>query len=52
MVGMVVSSKHATLHELQTVYGVQDLYNLAELIAVDAYNSRAVIEAQQHANGN
>ncbi len=46
MVGMVVSSRHATLRELQTVYGVLDLYNLAELVAVDAHNARAVAEAQ------
>ena len=52
IVGMVVSSKHATLYELQTVYGVRDLYNLAELVAVDAHNARALTEAQQNANGN
>jgi hypothetical protein len=45
LVGMVVSSRHATLHELQTVYGVQDVYNLAEMIIVDAHNKRAVNEA-------
>jgi hypothetical protein len=43
---MVVSSKLATLHELQTVYGVRDLYNLAELVAVDAANHRTMSEAQ------
>jgi hypothetical protein len=30
----------ATLHELQTVYGVLDLYNLLEIAAVDAANVR------------
>jgi hypothetical protein len=34
----VISSKLATLHELQTVYGVEDLYNLLEIVAVDNYN--------------
>lgn len=41
---MIVSSGHATLNELQTVYGVKDAYDLAELIAVDSYNRR---EAQK-----
>jgi hypothetical protein len=43
---MVVSSKLATLHELQSVYGAFDCYNLAELIAVDAYNTRVLSEEQ------
>ena len=46
IVGMVVSSRLATLHELQTVYGVQDLYGLAEVVTVDAYNRRKATEAQ------
>ena len=33
-----MSSKLATLHELQTVYGIQDLYDLLEVLAVDNYN--------------
>lgn len=28
------------LHELQTVYGLQDLYDLIEIGAVDAHNRR------------
>ena len=35
---MVVSSGMATLHELQTVYGVEDVYNLAEIVSVDNHN--------------
>lgn len=31
-------SKLATLHELQTVYSVRDLYDLVEIAAVDGYN--------------
>lgn len=45
MIGMIVSSGHATLHELQTVYGVEDCYNLAEIIAVDSHNRNAVAKA-------
>ena len=33
-----MSSKLATLHELQTVYGIKDLYDLLEVLAVDNYN--------------
>jgi hypothetical protein len=37
---MVCSSELATLNELQTVYGVRDLFNLCEVIAVDSHNRR------------
>lgn len=33
-----MSGRHATLHELQTVYGIMDAYNLLELMTVDAVN--------------
>ncbi len=44
LVGMVVSSQLATLRELQSDYGVMDLYNLAEIVTVDAHNRRALTE--------
>lgn len=44
LIGMIVSSEHATLNELQTVYGVRDAYDIAELISVDTHNRR---EAQK-----
>ena len=34
----MISSRLATLKELQTVLGVQDLYDLLEVIAVDRAN--------------
>lgn len=40
MCGMVISARLATAHELQTVYGVADLFNLCEVIAVDSHNRR------------
>jgi len=40
MIGMCVSGKLATLNELQTVYGVRDLFDMIEIISVDAYNYR------------
>jgi hypothetical protein len=29
----------ATLHELQTVYGLQDAYDLLEVAQIDGYNA-------------
>lgn len=48
---MVVSSRLATLRELQTDYGVLDLYNLAELVSVDAVNHKTVMDTR-NGNGN
>lgn len=41
-VGTVVSSGKATLIELQTVYGLEDLYKLLEISGVDAHNQRVI----------
>jgi hypothetical protein len=38
-IGTVVSSRLATLTELQTVYGVADLYDMLEVVSVDRYNT-------------
>jgi hypothetical protein len=37
----------ATLHELDTIYGVEDLYDMIEILEIDARNRRAVQKAQQ-----
>lgn len=34
----MVASRLATYYELQTIYGVEDLYNLIEVLAVDSHN--------------
>lgn len=47
MLGMVISSKLATLNELQTIYGIEDLYLLIEIVAVDNYNDYLI--NQKHA---
>ncbi len=46
-IGMIVSDGKATLHELQSVYGVRDLFDLAEVISVDAYNRREIDKQAQ-----
>jgi hypothetical protein len=37
----------ATLHELQTVYGLRDLWDMLEILSVDAHNERAVALASR-----
>ena len=41
---MVVSNKMATLHELDTVYSLEDVYDMAEIIMVDNYNASLKLE--------
>lgn len=36
-----MSAGLATLHELRTVYGLEDLYDILEVVLTDSYN-RAV----------
>ena len=38
VIGALVSAKLATLHELQTIYGTADAYDLVEVLAVDRTN--------------
>jgi hypothetical protein len=40
VIGAAVSTGLATLHELDTVYSVEDVYLLLEIAAVDRYNAR------------
>ena len=37
-----MSKKYATLHELETVYGGEDAYNMFEIISVNNYNEELV----------
>lgn len=39
-IATVVSSGKATLHELDTVYGVEDLWDMLEIISIEAHNQR------------
>ena len=40
IIGACISHKAATLHDLQTVYSLQDAYDLLEIVNVDAHNQR------------
>ncbi len=39
VVASVISAGKATLHELQTIYGLEDLYDMLEIVIVDNYNN-------------
>lgn len=36
----MISARLATLHELSTIYGIEDVYDMLEISAVDAHNRR------------
>lgn len=38
IIAVLISRKMATLHELQTVYGLEDVYDMLEIITIDDYN--------------
>lgn len=38
-IAVVISNGKATLAELQTAYGLEDLFDLLEVVLVDNYNS-------------
>ena len=40
LIGAVVSTGKATLHELDTVYSIEDCFDLLEISAIDSHNRR------------
>lgn len=46
-IATVVSSKLATLYELDTVYGVEDLWRLLEINTIDNYNQMIANRSQE-----
>jgi hypothetical protein len=44
-IGFVVTSGLATLAELQTIYGLEDLWDLIEIHAVNSHNAAKVRNA-------
>jgi hypothetical protein len=48
MLGVIITRRLATLHELQTVYSIDDAVELYEIAAVNNYNEwRASEEAKR-----
>ena len=43
--GVIVARRLATLHELQTVYSLEDALSMGEIIAVQNYNEWVALEA-------
>ncbi len=41
----MISRGLATMHELDTVLGTEDLYDLIEIVAVDSYNHAVMMNA-------
>jgi hypothetical protein len=44
LIGTLVSSRLATLRELQEVYGLQDAYDLLEVLTVDRCNHAILVQ--------
>ena len=47
MIGSVVNSRLATLYELETIYGIEDLYNLYEIIIIKVANEQKMMDKAQ-----
>jgi len=43
-IGTIIAEGKATLHELKTIYSLQDMYDLYEIIAVQRYNEHLAYE--------
>ena len=39
MIGTLIAKRIATMHELDTVYGTKDIYDMLEIVAIDDYNN-------------
>ena len=46
-IGGIISSGRATLLELQTVYGLEDAYDLMEIAQIDAHNESLARKAAE-----
>lgn len=44
MIGSVVNSRLATLNELESVYGLEDLYNLYEILLIKTANEQILLK--------
>lgn len=46
-IGAVIGAGMATLHELNTVYGAEDVYDMIEVLNVRAHNRHLIEEAMR-----
>ncbi len=47
VIGAVISSGLATLHELDEVYSLEDAYDLLEVARIDIHNQNVMREAKK-----
>ena len=47
LVAAVIEGGKATLHECQTIYGLEDLYDIMEVMIVAAHNNALVADASR-----
>ena len=45
VIATLVSKRMATLRDLQEFYGTQDIYDMLEIVAIDAHNDSIMREA-------
>lgn len=43
----MIAQRLATLAELESVLGLEDVYDLLEVMGVDAYNRRVIAKAEE-----
>lgn len=46
-IGAIVESGKATLHELKTIYSLEDAFDMWEIIIVNRYNEYLAVENQK-----
>ena len=51
IIGAAISSGKATLAELQDIYSVEDVYDMLEIVSIDAHNSKMSHEARKKKGG-
>jgi hypothetical protein len=47
IIGAVISARMATMAEIETVLGMEDIYDLLEIMAVDAHNKRLASQSEE-----
>ena len=51
VISMVITFDKATLHELDTVYGLEDVYDMLEILMVSIHNQRIAAKKSQEGSG-
>lgn len=46
-IAMAINAKVATLHEMQTIYGLEDVYDMLEVVSVNNHNEHVMMKVVQ-----